>query len=480
MKRPIASLIALSFLFAARAACAQTAAAELEDTFVRIARQVGPSVVSVNTLHVKNIGGVRFYGPGGRRDPHMEEYFRQLFGLPPQQQLKQTGLGSGVIIDKSGVIMTNDHVIAGANVIEVRLSDGRRFEAKTLGTDPRSDIAVIKIDADGLPAAILGDSDKLAVGQWSLAIGNPFGFIVKNPQPSMTAGIISALHRTISQYVETGNRYYGDLIQTDASINIGNSGGPLVNLKGEVVGINTLIFSTTGGNLGIGFAIPVNRAKAVMDVLMKGRDIPYGWLGIMIQPIDAPVASAFRMTDTNGALVYHVTAGSPADAAGMRRGDVIRKFDGGDVDDPDMFFFRLLETPVGSKVTLGVLRGGKPLDLVLTVANRPPSRARRTEEEDVPAAPAGAAKADLWSGVRVLEITREIAFALGVQPQCGVVIDDIDKGGAAYRAGLRRGDIIDEVGRLPVRTLADFNKAAARSKGNTIVHTDKGYAVLEE
>lgn len=480
MKKIIALVLAIvACCCSGRSLSAKGLASELEETFVWVAGEVGPAVVSVSTLRVQTVGGVQYFGPGGQRDPNMEEFLRQLFGLPPQRQIAHAGIGSGVIIDKNGYILTNEHVVTGAKVIEVMLSDGRKFKAMVLGSDPRSDIAVIKINAENLPVAVLGDSDRLKVGQWALAIGNPFGFIVRNPQPSMTTGIISALHRTISHFVDTGNRYYGDLIQTDASINIGNSGGPLVNLKGEVIGINTLIFSVTGGNLGIGFAIPINRVKIILEDLMKGRAVPYGWIGINAQPVSEKMAAMWGLPDTAGALLYKIGTGTPAEQAGLRKGDIVRKYNGEPVDGPDALFFLVNQTPPGEKITVTVYRQGRELNLPMVIGKRQPVISQEIFEDEKAPAP-GKPQVNIWGGMKVREITKEIAIALKVPPRCGVVIDALEQDAPAYRSGLRRGDIIDEIAHKPVRTIDDFNALIRKTKGNTLVHTDKGYVVIEE
>lgn len=467
----------------ARAVHAKDDVLALEETFIKVAQEVGASVVSVSTVHVQTFGGVRYYGRGGQRDPNMEEFLRQSFGLQPEMQYKHSGIGSGVIIGAEGHILTNDHVVAGAKTIEVMLADGRKAQAAVLGSDPRSDIAVLKIKEKNLPAAVMGDSDLLKVGQWALAIGNPFGFIVRNPQPSMTVGIISALNRTISHYVDTGNRYYGDLIQTDASINIGNSGGPLVNLNGEVIGINTLIFSTTGGNLGIGFAIPINRVKAIVDDLIKGREVPYGWIGVFAQPISDIMALAWGLPDNRGALIYRIGPGTPAEKAGLRKGDIIVAYDGEDVDGPDTLFFLVNGTPVGAKIPLAVIRDGREQVIPVVIERRPPVVSTKIfgKEGAGRPSPAGARRAvNLWEGLQVRDITPEIAVALRVPPKSGVVVDKIDQDCPAYRSGLRRGDIIDEIARKPVKTIDDFNRVIGETKGSALVHTIEGYAVVEE
>jgi len=288
-----------------------------------------------------------------------------MFELP----LERRDIGSGVVIDPNGYILTNEHVVGKADEIEVMLSDGRKYQGQVIGQDARSDLAVIKIDAKNLPSAKLGDSDAVKTGQWAIAIGNPFGIFEDNPVPTMTVGIVSALHRKLPG-TQIGGRHYGDLIQTDAAIYVGNSGGPLLNLKGEVIGINAAIISPSGANAGIGFAIPINRAREIIEDLKEGKEIKYGWLGVMIQPVTKDLAAEFRLPDASGALVVTVMQGSPAAAAGVRTGDVIRECDGRVIRDPDGLMDIVGRTPAGKPLTLKILRDGKEITVDVTVGRR--------------------------------------------------------------------------------------------------------------
>ncbi|HDN85752.1 MAG TPA: trypsin-like serine protease, partial [Candidatus Omnitrophica bacterium] len=255
---------------------------DLEEATIKVAEKVGKAVVSISTVVRKKMGRWEFEPPF--EDEFFRRFFEEFFGEFPRER-KEIGLGSGVIIDKDGYILTNEHVIQGAEEIKVRLPDGREFKAEVKGVDKRSDLAVIKINAHNLPVAELGDSDNLKIGQWVVAIGNPFGFAIESPQPTVTVGVISALHRYLPR-IGKRERFYDDLIQTDAAINPGNSGGPLVDLNGKVIGINVAIITTSGGYEGIGFAIPINRAKRILGKLIRGEKILYGWLGITIQDLN--------------------------------------------------------------------------------------------------------------------------------------------------------------------------------------------------
>jgi len=300
----------------------------MEDAIINVANIAGKAVVSISTEHTQKLrgGGRRFFRTPFRSSPFSEDesfrrFFDDFFGEMPDREYKQMGLGSGVIIDGEGYILTNEHVISDADKITVTLPDGREFKGEVKGKDVRSDLAIIKINAKDLPACALGDSDNLKIGQWVVAVGNPFGFALQNPEPTVTAGVISALHRSIGRIAP--NRDYGDLIQTDAAINPGNSGGPLVNLKGEIVGINVAIFSTSGGYEGVGFAIPINNAKKIISFLKEGKKILYGWLGVTVQDLSEDMAKYFGCPDKNGVLVGKVLENSPAQKAGMK--DIIQQ-----------------------------------------------------------------------------------------------------------------------------------------------------------
>ena len=340
---------------------ATDSAASLQTAFIKVAKDVGPSVVGVYNIQKSRVMG---YGVRSGRYFDLDELLRQ-YDTP----IERRSIGSGVIIDPAGYILTNEHVVGDADAIEVILPDGRKFSGRVAGKDARSDMAVIKIDAAGLPAATLGDSDGVKTGQWAIAIGNPFGIVEENPMPTMTVGVVSALHRKLGG-TAVGGRYYGDLIQTDAAINPGNSGGPLLNLKGEVVGINAAIISPSGAYAGIGFAIPVNRAKEVLDQLKRGKAIEYGWLGVGVQPLDKELSEEFKLPDVSGALVVTVVPGSPAASSGLVVGDVIRECGGRPVRDADALMEEIGRTQAGKGMKLKVMREGKELVIDATVGRK--------------------------------------------------------------------------------------------------------------
>jgi serine protease Do len=340
-----------------------------EDAFNKVACEVGPAVVSVTVVQVYTYGGRTYYYPYRSYDPFLDEFLREFFESP--REYRQSGLGSGVIIDEKGYILTNEHVVNGANEIEVTLSDGRKFKGVVKGADPRSDLAVIKIDADNLPIAKLGDSEKVRVGEWVVAMGNPFGFVMSNPQPTITAGIVSALHRSFSYTGLDQVKYYGDLIQTDAAINKGNSGGPLVNLRGEVIGINALIYSTTGGYQGIGFAIPINRAKKILEELISGKEIKYGWLGVQVQSLTPELISQFNLSSNKGALIAEVIRNSPADKGGIKQNDIIMKVNNKEIIASDDLVATISHFEVGQKVGIDIVRHGKDVHLEVVIGERP-------------------------------------------------------------------------------------------------------------
>jgi len=297
---------------------------ELEQTITAIADESGKTVVSISTQKTER---VRSYMRGSH-DDLFEGFFQDYFyGKIPTRNRQHLGLGSGVIIDKRGYILTNEHVISGAEIIIVTLSDGRKFNAVLKGSDYRSDLAIIKIEAEELYSAELGDSDNLCPGQWAIALGNPFGFAVQNPKPTIAFGVISALHRALPMTASRG-RAYLDLMQTDASINPGNSGGPLLNIKGQVVGINVAIFSSAPGSDAIGFAIPINNAKLILAKLLKGEEVLYGWLGLEVQELNSVLADYFKLNKPEGVLLIQVFQNSSAAKAGLKVEDIIIKFNG--------------------------------------------------------------------------------------------------------------------------------------------------------
>ena len=360
-------------------------------------------------------------------------------GLPQMGRAPQAGRASGVIITSDGYALTNNHVVDGATAVRVRLADGREFDAKIAGRDPQTDLALLKIDATNLPVIPLGDSSALRVGEPVMAVGNPFGL-----EQTVTTGIVSATGRVI------GEGAYDDFIQTDASINPGNSGGPLINARGEVIGINSAIFSRTGGSIGIGFAVPVNLAKFVVPQLAESGQVVRGWLGVTAQPLTAELAAGLRLPRSEGALVSQVWEGSPADAAGLKRGDVIIEMDGRKIGRTTDLSLLVAATPVGKNVTMSVLREGKPLVLTAKVA-------RREQEAQLSSAPQPETEQRARLGVAVEPVTPELAGQLGVAPE-GVIVRRVTEGSSAAEAGLRPGDVITEANRQPVKNPDDLRR----------------------
>jgi serine protease Do len=323
----------------------------LESGFENVVETVGPSVV---TVVMERTGKIIQQVPIVQGP--FNQYVRNYFGQIIERDVKQQGLGSGVIFDKNGFILTNQHVIEGANKITVILPDGRAFPANVLGEDRRRDLAVLKIDAPSLPVAELGDSDKLKPGQWAIAIGNPFGHIVQSPQPTITVGVISALHRSIPLATQVMDRSYVNLIQTDAAINSGNSGGALCDIDGKVIGINVAMLNQGGGNVDIGFAIPINTVKSVLKDLMSGRKIAYGWMGIGAQDITPEMARELGLASTSGAFIAAIENTAPAVKAGIKPGDVILRFNGVDVKNTQGLMEMIGHTTVGDIVILDIIR----------------------------------------------------------------------------------------------------------------------------
>lgn len=337
-------------------------AASLQAAFMEVAKEIGPAVVGVYNIQRARVLG--FVSPRGGGYFNMDDLFK-LYETPIERRY----IGSGVVIDQAGYILTNEHVVGNADAIEVVLSDGRKFHARVIGKDARADLAVLKIDATGLPTARLGDSDGVKTGQWAIAIGNPFGIFEDSPMPAMTVGVVSALHRKLGG-AQVGGRYYGDLIQTDAAINPGNSGGPLLNLKGEVIGINAAIISPSGAYAGIGFAIPVNSAKEVIEMLKKGQEVQYGWIGVGVQPLSKDLIEEFKLPDASGALVWTVVPGGPAASAGVQVGDVVRECNGRKVKDADDLLQEVGRARAGKGIKLKILRRGAEKEIEVVAGRR--------------------------------------------------------------------------------------------------------------
>ena len=433
-------------------------------SFRGLAEAAGPSVVNISSMKVVKGGPFRFDSPFGGEDDPLRDFFEKFFGQrgAPREH-KQKGLGSGFIIDPDGFILTNNHVVEATDEILVKLGDGREFQAKMVGRDPQTDLALIKIEPDRpLPALKLGDSEQLHVGDWVLAIGSPFGLV-----STVTAGIVSAKYRRI------GIGAYDDFIQTDASINPGNSGGPLLNMNGEVVGITTAIFSKSGGNIGIGFAIPANIARELLPQLRKGK-VVRGWLGVMIQQITPQLKDKLGLSTEAGALVSQVTPGGPAEKAGIQRGDVIVSFDGQTVKEMNDLPFLVAKTEVGKKVPVVVLRKGEKKTIQVTIAQM------KEEQEEEQRTETGVGP-ELGLGLE--NLSPELASKFGIPDTSGVLITNVIEGSPADEAGLRPGDVIMEMDQEPVQGVQEFARKIAgyprgqaallliNRKGNTLYAT---------
>jgi len=434
----------------------------LSDAFADVAAHIKPSVVTI--FSEKTVRLPRSHPPLGNGHP-FQWFFedddtdnpRPRRSIP--REYKQTGMGSGMVVDKEGHILTNLHVVDDTDDVKVKFADGSTFAAEVVGTDPRTDIAVLKIKGK-LPAdltpAVLGDSEALRVGEWVLAIGAPFGF-----EQTVTAGIISAKSRS---QLDGDRDKYQDFLQTDASINRGNSGGPLVSVRGEVVGINTAIISASGQSAGVGFAIPINMAKRVLRDLIKSGHVSRGFLGIGIQDVTPTLAEQFKLPVAKGALVSQVNQGLPAEKAGVKAGDVVVRFDGKAIEDTQNLRNLVAATDPGTKAELVVNRDGKEQKLTVTVGELPqdtatPARHRRNNQPTD--------KTDF--GLTVEPLTDRQAQALGYENEVGVLITEVADDSPAAEAGLRPGSLIVEVNRQRVASGDDFRKALEKSKDKTLL-----------
>jgi serine protease Do len=405
-----------------------------------LAKELTPSVVNVNTTQVVK-GRGRLRSPFGEDDP-FNEFFKRFFGDTPRQ-FKSTSLGSGFIINRDGYILTNNHVVENATEISVKLSDAREFKAKVIGRDPKTDIALIKIEASNLPVVPFGDSDKLEVGEPVMAIGNPFGL-----NQTVTTGIVSAKGRFI------GEGPYDNFIQTDASINRGNSGGPLLNVNGEAVGINTAIFSPTGGSIGIGFAIPIDMAKEVLPQLKERGSVTRGWLGVSIQQITPELAKTFGLKQANGALVSDVMDASPAEKAGVKQGDVIVEFNGKKIKSSSELPHIVGGTSVGKEVIMKIMRDGEELALQVKVGE--------LKDEQLAALAPSSTKSKL--GIDIQQLTPELSRKFGIKDDRGVVVTGVDPDSPGEAAGLQPGDLILEINRSKVATVSQARRALEKPR----------------
>jgi serine protease Do len=436
----IVFIVAVSSFFSLALRPEAMAGGDVPGGFAELADKVGHVAVNISSTKVVKPMGRFFQFPGREfRDFFGEEFFKHFFGEIPQEEMRQRSLGSGVVVTEDGYILTNNHVVAEAEEIVVTFTEKEQYDAKIIGRDPKTDIALIKIEVSKpIPAARLGDSDALRVGDWVVAIGNPFGL-----GSTVTAGIVSAKGRII------GAGPYDDFIQTDASINPGNSGGPLFNLDGEVVGINTAIFTQTGGNIGIGFAIPINMAKSVMSQLKEKGKVTRGWLGVTIQNVTSEIKEKFELTKAEGALVAEVAEDSPAEKAGLQRGDVIISFDDKTVPEMSALPPMVAQTPVGKEVEIVAIRKGKEKRFTVVIAEL---------KEEAQAGAPSAPETEEAFGFSVQELTPELAEALSLQGEKGVVVSSVQRGSSADEAGLERGDLIQEIENEAVENMDDYKR----------------------
>ena len=470
---PFRSLAALAFVLTSFVGVADSKAEEptayarkLSEAFEQAAARITPSVVNISAT-AKPKGGKK----SRRKDEQFLEQFRQFFGDDFAERFgvpddgaegpMHQGLGTGVIVDSKGLILTNNHVLAEADEVEVKLQDGRKFKAQIVGRDERSDLAVVKIKANDLMAAKLGDSNKLRIGEWVVAAGNPFGL-----DNSITAGIISAKGRSI-----IGGGQYEDFIQTDAAINPGNSGGPLVNLEGEVIGINTAIFSRSGGYMGIGFAIPISMAKGVMESLISNGKVVRGWLGVGIQNLTEGLAQSFNFTGTDGALVGHVDPTGPAAKIGLKQGDIIISLAGEKIKDVNQLRNRVAAIKPGTKTDIEFIRDGRTESTTVVVGELPSEsdkeKSAAMEEEDSESA----------IGIAVEDLSPQVARRIGTTRKSGVVITQVRPNSVGASAGLAPGDIVVSLDGKGIKDTAEFRAAIKRAdleKGVRIVVENRG------
>ncbi len=422
--------------------------------FTEVAKVVTPAVVNITTVTMEKVSDSRgipdewrermeeFFGRPGA--PFGPRGFRGPQGHGEPREHRRGGQGSGVIVSPDGYILTNNHVIDGARTVNVMLPDKREFSGKIVGADPKTDLAVVKIDGQNLPTVSWGDATKLQVGEYVLAVGNPFGL-----NSTVTLGIVSALGRG-----HMGITQYEDFIQTDAAINPGNSGGALVNTNGELVGINTAIFSQTGGYQGVGFAVPTSMGKTIYESLVKSGKVVRGFLGVSIQDLNQDLAKSFGIKGAKGALVSDVRDDSPAGQASLKQGDIITIYQGAPVEDAVALQRLVTKTAVGTRVTIRVIRDGQEKDFTVKIGEQPDTTKiskAATDESDY-----------AFAGVAVQDLDRDTAKELGVKGKAhGVVVTAVEPDSGAEKAGVMRGDVIREINRQPVKSVKDFEKVSS-------------------
>ena len=417
------------------------AAEDIRAGFAEIVAKVSPAVV---TIEVKKKVGVEI-------PKEMEDFFRWFGEKPPGPQVGRV-LGSGFVVRKDGYILTNEHVVEDAISVTVILSDGTRLSGKVVGTDKKTDLAVVKVEAkEPLPEVVLGDSDKIRPGDWAIAIGSPLG---EELRQTVTVGVISAVGRRVQHPTLPA---YSNFIQTDAAINPGNSGGPLVNIKGEVIGVNTFIATSGGGSIGIGFAVPINMAKGVLEKLIKYGKVVRGWLGITLRELTPEMADALGAKGVKGILIEDVISGGPADKAGVKPGDIIRKYDGKEVSSIPDLQLMVGDTEPGRKVELGIIRDGKEISLVVEVG-------------EMPAEFGGTALGIPGIGMDVGDITPDLAERFGISDREGVVVLRVSQGSPAHEEGIRPGDVVKAINKVRIRNKRDYEREISKfKKGDMVV-----------
>ncbi|MDM8526098.1 DegQ family serine endoprotease [Desulfococcaceae bacterium HSG8] len=431
--------------------CAEARSYLVPESFSGLAEMASPAVVNIRTVKTVKGGGrvFRHFGGGPFRDNDpFQDFFKKFFGDEQQRDFKQRSLGSGFIINEDGYIVTNNHVIEDADEIEVKLKNGDEYEAEIVGRDPNTDLALIKVKSgSNFPSVKLGDSDALKVGQWVVAIGNPFGL-----EHTVTAGIVSAKGRVI------GSGPYDDFIQTDASINPGNSGGPLLNMKGEVVGINTAIVAS---GQGIGFAIPVSLAKGIVDQLKSHGEVTRGWLGVGIQDLSSELAEYYGIENKEGVLVTEVFEGDPADKAGIRAKDIILGVNGKNIKTTRELTRAIADIGVGEIATIKVLRGGQEKTFRVEIAKREDDKlasgSKKKEHKDE-------------LGIRVSKLTPEVTRRFNIKESEGVIVAGVEAGSKGEKAGIMTGDIIKEVNHKTIKTVEDYTDAIGKVKTGEAVN----------
>lgn len=433
--------------------------------FSAVAAQATPAVVFIQVEKQVPMGNMQYYF-NNPFDLFGEEFGQRPFGQPfdrrqmprhgrqPQQMYKQMGQGSGFLISKDGYILTNTHVVGDVDKITVRLADGREFKAKRIGADSKTEVALIKIEGDNLPFLSIGDPNKLMTGEWVIAIGNPFGL-----KETLTVGVVSAKGRS-----NIGITDYEDFIQTDAAINPGNSGGPLLNIDGEVIGINTAIFSQSGGYMGIGFAVPIDMAMSIKDQLVATGKVTRGYIGVMLNPgeVDPDLAQSFGRKEGGGVLVADVQKDGPAEKAGIKSGDIIVELNGKKVQSNTAFRREVAQILPNTKIDVGIFRDGKTKKVNVTVGTFPDEVA--TEGES------GSATGALEKiGFQVQELTRDLAERFGYETGRGVIVAEVEPGSAAEEAGLKPGMLVLEVNRSEVNSPRQFEEAVKKGKGGNVL-----------